>query len=192
MEYLCEINRCIFSEYNTIYKYARVRDSSFGSYTYIGRESQVYSADVGRFTSIGPQVLIGLGEHPSKDFVSTHPIFYSTLGQSNPVIVEKNLFDEFPRTTIGNDVWIGARVILKTGVKIGDGVIVAAGSVVVKDVEPYSIVGGVPAKVIRYRFTHDEIEKLKQSKWWLKDLDWLRRNKHLFTSIDSFIKEVAH
>jgi len=131
--------------------------------------------------------LIGLGEHPSKDFVSTHPMFYSTIGQSNPVIVEKSLFDEFPTTVIGNDVWIGARAVLKTGVKIGDGAIVAAGAIVVNDVEPYSIVGGVPAKHIRYRFSQEQIGTLLESRWWEKDLEWLKANKHLFARIDDFV-----
>lgn len=186
MEYLCEITRTQFSHYNTIYKFARVRDARFGSYTYVGRESQVYSANVGSFTSIGPQVLIGLGEHPSKQFVSTHPIFYSMRGQSNPVIVEKELFDEFPTTEIGNDVWIGARAVVKTGVKIGDGAIVAAGSVVTKDVEPYTIVGGVPAKLIRYRFDDETIELLMKSRWWEKDIEWLKKNKDAFLDIATF------
>lgn len=190
MEYLCEINNCTFSSYNTVYKYARLRESSFGSYSYVGRETQVYSAEVGSFTSIGPQVLIGLGEHPSQGFVSSHPMFYSTIGQSNPVIVDKNLFDEFPKTYIGNDVWIGARAVVKTGVTIGDGAIVAAGSVVVKDVEPYSIVGGVPAKHIRYRFSEEQISVLKNSEWWHKDLEWLKANKHLFASVDEFVSQL--
>lgn len=186
MEYLSEITHTEFSNYNTVYKYARVRDAKFGSYSYVGRESQVYSATVGNFTSIGPQVLIGLGEHPSQKFVSTHPMFYSMRGQSNPVIVDKELFDEFPITEIGNDVWIGARAVVKTGVKIGDGAIVAAGSVVTKDVEPYAIVGGVPAKLIRYRFDDETIEQLIQSKWWEKDIVWLKKNKEAFLDIISF------
>lgn len=191
MEYLCEINNCTFSTYNTIYKYARVRDSSFGSYTYVNRDSQVYSATVGSFSSIGPQVLIGLGEHPAKNFVSTHPMFYSTSGQSNPVIVKDNFFEEFPQTHIGNDVWIGARAVLKTGVSIGNGAVIAAGSVVVKDVEPYSIVGGVPAKHIRYRFSEEQIQWLNETQWWTKDFEWIYSNKHLFLNLDDLMKSVS-
>lgn len=183
MEYLCEINNCDFSNFNTVYKNSRVRDCHFGSYSYVGRESQVYSANVGSFTSIGPQVLIGLGEHPSKNFISTHPMFYSTLGQSNPVIVEKNLYDEFPQTAIGHDVWVGARSMIKSGISVGNGAIIAAGSVVVKDVEPYSIVGGVPAKHIRYRFNEEQITFLLDSRWWENDLSWLKQNKDHFMDI---------
>jgi acetyltransferase-like isoleucine patch superfamily enzyme len=186
MEYLTEISSCTFSEYNTLYKYSRLRDVQMGRFSYVGRESQVYHARIGSFTSIGPQVLIGLGEHPSEGFVSTHPMFYSDRGQSNPVIVDKPLFDEMPTTTIGNDVWIGARAILRTGVTIGDGAIIAAGAVVVKDVEPYSIVGGIPAKHIRYRFTPEEIQRIQESNWWQQDLTWLKEHREAMTHISRF------
>ncbi len=187
IEYLAELNSVKFDEYNTIRKYARLRDISLGRFTYVGRESQVYHAQVGAFSCIGPDVIIGPGEHPTKYFVSSHPMFYSTLEQSNPVIVEKNLFEEFATTHIGNDVWIGARAILKTGVRIGDGAIIAAGAVVSKDVEPYSIVGGIPAKHIRYRFSAEQIAILEKVKWWEKDLDWLIAHKNEFVHIDSFM-----
>jgi acetyltransferase-like isoleucine patch superfamily enzyme len=157
-----------------------------GRYSYVGRDSQFYHARIGNFTSIGPEVLIGLGEHPSDEFVSTHPMFYSNRGQSNPVIVDATLFEEMPTTHIGHDVWIGARAILRTGVKIGDGAIIAAGAVVVKDVEPFSIVGGVPAKHIRYRFSPEEIERVKSSAWWNKDLAWLKQNLSSMTNIRRF------
>jgi len=91
-----------------------------------------------------------------------------------------------PTTEIGNDVWIGARAILRTGVKIGDGAIIAAGAVVVKDVEPFSIVGGVPAKHIRHRFSPDEIVRILESNWWNKDLEWLKRHHDSMTHISRF------
>ncbi len=187
IEYLAEVNSVTFSEYNTVRKYARLRDAVIGRYTYVGRESQVYHAQIGAFTCIGPDVIIGPGEHPTKDFVSSHPMFYSTLAQSNPVIVEKNLFEEFSTTHIGNDVWIGARAVLKTGVRVGDGAIIAAGAVVSKDVEPYSIVGGIPAKHIRYRFSPEQIAILQHEKWWERDLEWLILHKNEFLHIDTFI-----
>ncbi|HSH65656.1 MAG TPA: CatB-related O-acetyltransferase, partial [Bacteroidia bacterium] len=142
-----------------------------------------------KFTCIGPNVVTGMGAHPSSGFVSSHPLFYSTMGQaSGLVIVEKNLFEEFPRTTIGNDVWIGNNAIIKYGIKIGDGAIIGSGAVVTKDVEPYSIVGGVPAKVIKYRFKPEQIEFLHKTKWWNRDLQWLKKNKDLFKNIESFIQ----
>jgi acetyltransferase-like isoleucine patch superfamily enzyme len=91
-----------------------------------------------------------------------------------------------PTTHIGNDVWIGARAVLRTGVRIGDGAIIAAGAVVVKDVEPFSIVGGVPAKHIRYRFSAEEMERVRKSEWWNRDFAWLREHKDAMTDISRF------
>jgi len=133
-----------------------------------------------------------MGAHPSAEFVSSHPLFYSTLGQSSGlVIVDNNLFDEFPETQIGNDVWIGNNVTVRYGVKIGDGAIIGSGAVVTKDVEPYSIVGGVPAKTIKYRFTPEQIDFLQQIRWWDKDLEWIKANKDLFRNIEKFMAEHA-
>src|SRR6478672_11593698 len=126
LEYMVEVKNCVFGNYNTIYKYARLKSSSFGD-----------------FTCIGPNVSTGMGAHPSSTFVSSHPLFYSTRGQAGgKVIVKENLFDEYEETTIGNDVWIGANALIKYGVNIGDGAIIAAGAVVTKDVEAYTVVGG--------------------------------------------------
>jgi serine acetyltransferase len=106
--------------------------------------------------------------------------------------VETDLFKEYEHTTIGNDVWIGANAIIKSGIKIGDGAIVASGAVVTKDVAPYSIIGGVPAKHLKYRFSDSQILFLKSLKWWDKDLEWLKSNKALFTDIDEMIKSQKH
>ncbi|MCW3071608.1 MAG: maa [Bacteroidetes bacterium] len=192
LEYMVEITNCTFGNYNTVYKYARLRDTVMGDFSYVARNSQVYNTKIGKFSCIGPNVNTGMGAHPSNAFVSSHPLFYSTLGQSSGmVIVEKNLFDEFPLTEIGNDVWIGNNVTIKYGVTIGDGAIIGSGAVVTKDVEPYSIVGGVPAKIIKYRFKPEEIEFLEKFQWWNKDLDWIKANKELFCNIEQFMKQHA-
>jgi phosphonate metabolism protein (transferase hexapeptide repeat family) len=173
VEYMADVQSGTFGRYNTLRKYSRVRNASFGDYSYVGRSSQVYEAEVGKFTCIGPNVTIGPGEHPT-DRVSIHPMFYSTLAQSNPVIVEKGSFEEMPITRIGHDVWIAHSAILRSGVTIGNGAIVAAGAVVVKDVPPYAIVGGVPAKVLSYRFDEEQRRRLEQIQWWNWDETKLR------------------
>lgn len=187
---MVEIYNCKFNLYNTIYKYSRLRNTEIGNYSYIARNCQIYNTTIGKFTCIGPNVVTGMGAHPSSAFVSSHPLFYSTLGQSSGlVIVEKNLFNEFPETKIGNDVWIGNNAIIKYGITIGHGAIIGAGAVVTKDVEPYSIVGGVPAKIIKYRFSEEQIDFLLNFKWWDYDLKWLKANKDIFQDIEKFMKK---
>lgn len=133
-----------------------------GKYTYCdlvyisGRDTEF-----GSFCSIGAEAKIAFGEHPT-EFLSSSPFFYQNLGFKN---VEKEM-DFHKPCVIGNDVWIGNSAFIKGGVKIGDGAIVGAYAVVTKDVPPYAIVGGVPAKIIRYRFDEETIKSLLELKWW--------------------------
>lgn len=161
-----------------------------GRYSYIGDNSYVV-AEIGRYCSIGLNVKVAIGKHPSRDFVSTHPSFYSpSLSRCGKTFVNKLLFDEKNHTTlIGNDVWIGQDVLLLEGITIGNGAIIAAGAVVTKDVEPYAIVGGVPARVIRYRFNESQREQLENIRWWDKSEPWLLSHVHHFDNIDSFLED---
>jgi acetyltransferase-like isoleucine patch superfamily enzyme len=173
----------------TFYNNAHCYDSSIGAFSYIGARSRITNCSLGCFCSIAPEVLIGLGGTHPTDLVSTHPAFYSTLMQSGVTFVNSTLFDETSKQiTIGHDVWIGTRAILVDGVSIGCGAIVAAAAVVTKDVPPYAIVAGVPAKVIRYRFSPTQIEFLLKFKWWDKSHEWLRDHSKYFCDIDSFIQ----
>lgn len=188
MDYMSDVKSSRFGKYVVIYKHSLLMNAEVGDFTYISKNSQVYNTRLGKFCCIGPNVKMGLGAHPTSGFVSSHPIFYSTLKQSQITFADKDLFDEFPYTEIGNDVWIGANAVIRDGVKIGDGAIIGAGSVVTKDVPPYAIVGGVPAKLIRYRFTPEEISFLMQFRWWDRDQEWLRANKDLFLDIRELMK----
>jgi acetyltransferase-like isoleucine patch superfamily enzyme len=165
-----------------------LRNVSIGKYSYLGGYSSIIDCSIGRYCSIASYVLIGLGVHPSKNAVSTHPAFYSTLGQAGITYADKQYFQETQPITIGNDVWIGARAIIRDGVKIGDGAIIGAGAVVVKDVAPYSVVGGVPAELIRYRFSRPEINFLLKFKWWDREDAWVRANWRDFLDIKKFKK----
>ncbi|PRX09059.1 UNVERIFIED_ORG: transferase family hexapeptide repeat protein [Martelella mediterranea] len=156
-----------FEDHVRLTKSTFVRTSQFGRGSYLGQGSRVKDAKIGRFCSIGPDVIIGgLGRHPT-NYLSTNPALYSTRGQTGLVYLkESSAFHEGLRTTIGNDVWIGARVLVLDGVTIHDGAVIAAGAVVVKDVPPYAVMGGVPAKVIKSRFPEQTIKALVASKWW--------------------------
>jgi len=172
-----------------------IRNATVGDATYIGSNGFFDNAIIGKFCSIGSNVKIVVNAHPSKDFVSTHPAFYSTLKQSGFTFTSLQLFDDHKyldkkkgiSVIIGNDVWIGSDVKIIGGVKVGNGAIIGTGAIVTKNIPPYAIVVGVPAKVIRYRFTQEQIDFLNEFEWWNKPWDWLKHNSQNFTDIDAFI-----
>ena len=121
---------------------------------------------IGSFTSIGNRVRIGHGTHPL-DYLTTSPYLYlDRLEYKTDQTPSHNEWEILAPVHIGNDVWIGDGVWIKNGITIGDGAIIGAKSVVTHDVEPYAIVCGNPAKVLRYRFSADIIKQLLELKWW--------------------------
>lgn len=140
-------------------------DTRIGRCTYIAREACLNLVSVGSFCSIGPGLLAGTGDHPS-DFGSTSPVFYSTRRQCGMTFASNDAFTERQPILIGHDVWIGAHVFVRDGISIGNGAIVAAGAIVAHDVPPYAIVGGTPARVIRFRFSESVIARLLRIAWW--------------------------
>lgn len=178
---------CILNDNVVIKRFCKLRNVSVGSYTYFANNCNVINSKIGRFCSIGPFVQIGLGKHPTNRF-STSPLFYSPNNAFKIKLVEESRFDEFEHIEIGNDVWIGANAIILDGVKIGDGVIIAAGSVVTKDIPNFAIVGGVPARIIKYRFDHEIIDKLEKIRWWERDLEELQKYEENFEDIYGFMQ----
>lgn len=176
-----KIKKCELGNQVTIYGDVVVVYSTIGDFSYVSKNTNIHLATVGKFCSIGQDALIGLGLHPT-NFLSTSPVFYSANNQHqfNPFYTPQN-FEEYKKINIGNDVWIGARAIILDGVSIGDGAIIAAGAVVSKDVEPYAIVGGIPAKFIKYRFAEEERKKLLELKWWNWEIDKIEHSKDLFS-----------
>lgn len=147
-------------------RFTRIRNSTIGRFTYIGPRTTLDNVDVGSFCSISWDCCIGLASHPS-NLISTSPIFYEKYnGTGTSWLARDAITPPVRRTTIGSDVWIGARSLIMEGVEIGHGAIVAAGSVVTKNVRPYAIVGGVPAREIKLRFAEDVIHCLLEGKWW--------------------------
>lgn len=139
--------------------------SSMKKYSYCGYDCQFVNVEVGAFCSISNNVVIGGGNHPL-NWVSTSPAFYKGRDSISKRLATLEYDSSDAHTIIGNDVWIGNGVLIKPGVIIGDGAVLGMGSVVTKDVEPYTIVGGNPAKVIRKRFDEETIQKLLAIKWW--------------------------
>lgn len=168
---------------------------TMGMGSYIGQNTNL-SANIGRFCSISNNVLCNPGAHPyTVPFVSTSPCFFSlnpNHSQCGSTFATEQLYDECRQVDteknisveIGNDVWIGERVFLVGGLHIGDGAMILTGAVVTKDVPPYAIVGGVPAKVIRYRYDEETIKWLLDIKWWDNSKEWFEKNWRLLTDID--------
>lgn len=184
----------LFEGTNVIHKGTIVSGSKIGCGTYIGANTMLGNAEIGRYCSIANNVKVVTATHPTKDFVSTSPMFFSTLKQTGKTYCNTSKFNEFLSVNgksiiIGNDVWIGDNVTVKGGVTIGDGAIVAMNACVTKNVPPYAIVGGVPAKIIRYRFEDSEIQKLLSIKWWNKSEDWIIKHSDLFVNINEFLKD---
>lgn len=134
-------------------------DCSVGAHSYFGGSAQVFISDIGRYCSIADGVVLGARAHRT-DRLSTHP----KIG-GEP--------DEHHRVRIGHDVWIGLRATVMPGITIGNGAVVGAGAVVTKDIPPYAIVAGVPARLLRYRFDEGTIDRLQTVAWWRYQVDRL-------------------
>ncbi len=184
-----KISNSVFGNYNVVFNDVLMDSCTVGDHTYIQKKATIFNADIGKFCSIASGVSIGPGIH-KMDGVSTHPVFFLKNTPLKKVYSNKDLFESSKVTTIGNDVWIGERAILIDGITVGTGAIIAAGSVVTKDVEPYSVVGGVPAKHIKYRFDELEIKGLLESEWWNYSEDWLQTHYGVFENINDFLLKI--
>ena len=158
---------------------------SIGAFSYICEKGRFVNTSIGRYCSIAEQVWIAPPQHPTGT-LSTHPFVYDSPRSLNAGFGDYPAYAKIkgtkpysgfqpipadkPSTFIGNDVWIGARAMIMGGVTIGDGAIIAAGAVVTKNVDAYTIVGGVPARPIRKRFDEDLIKQLQELRWWEYDL----------------------
>ena len=165
-------------------------DGEMGLGTYVSNNSDIRGR-IGRFTSIASHCAVVVGVHPyTYPFVTSSPLFFSISECRTKTFAKQQLFNEsryadmkFP-VVIGNDCWIGYGVYIISGVKIGNGAVVLAGAVVTKDVPPYAIVGGCPAKVLKYRFNESDIVFLESIQWWNNDIDWFEKNWEYLSNID--------
>lgn len=155
---------CKVGKFNHFAKGVLLYESaSIGNYNYFAPYTIGNNVIIGNYCSIGPGCRLGLGEHDMKA-ISMRPIVANGEGKMN-------LFDYNNPTVIGNDVWLGANVIIRQGVKIGNGAVVGANSLVLSDVPDYAVVYGTPAKIKKYRFDEQAIKKINDSEWYKYNLD---------------------
>lgn len=196
----------VFEGRNFLDKGAYVANSYVGYGTNINRYSRISETKIGRYSSIAPHVETVIGQHPVKErLVSTHAAFYSARDTLGYTYCNETVFEEqrYPKeqsgavaekavyqVVIGNDVWIASDVRILAGVTIGDGAVIGACSLVTRDVEPYGIYVGVPAKKIGSRFESGIVEELEKIKWWEHDEAWLREHAAEFDDVDKFVQKM--
>jgi acetyltransferase-like isoleucine patch superfamily enzyme len=182
-------NRSTISKKASVGRFVQFYKSSIGDYSYIGSRSEVVCTEIGKFCSIARNCSIGMANH-STDYLSTSPIFTEKNNATTFSWTEKNCYKNFNQVKIGNDVWIGKNVLIVGKVTIGSGAVIGAGAIVTKDVPPYSVVAGVPAKIIKYRFNDDIIQKLLEIKWWNLPESIIKKQIHFFQTNDISIENL--
>jgi phosphonate metabolism protein (transferase hexapeptide repeat family) len=185
--YLSHVSNCKFGRYVFIAEHDSLQGVQIDDFSYVGSHSSILNTRIGKFCSIANNVICGLGKHPTH-FVSLHPIFYRDNNRVGFSFTRNTEYEEYGAVVIENDVWIGTNALILPNITIGNGAIVAAGAVVSKNVPPYAVVGGVPARIIKYRFDQKTINKLQKIKWWDKDFEILKNNYKCFHSIETFLK----
>ena len=159
-------SRSSFTKKSALRYGAKLFNVQMDDYSSVGIDSKIANAIIGKYAVIAREVYVSVGAHPT-NYLTAHSIFYKNQPWGfHPEWFKEIDYNEAPTCHIGNDVWIGTRAIVMDGVNIGDGAIVASGAVVTKDVPPYAVVGGVPAKVIKYRYPKEMINRLLEIQWW--------------------------
>ncbi len=168
--------------------FSSITNCTVGRYSYTGEYTVLSYVDCGDFVSISRNCVIGGGEHPT-DWVSTSPVF-----NEHKSILRKqfsrNSYNPYKKTKIGNDVWIGACCSIKSGVNISDGAVIGMGSVVTKDVGPYEIWAGNPARFLKKRFDDNTIGQLMSTEWWKMPEDEIIRHSDDFNDVQKFLEGI--
>lgn len=182
------IDKSVLGQHTKVDVFSTLVGSTLGDYSYIGANSTVLYTRIGKFCSISNYCAIGGGEHPLS-WVSTSPVFNSSKSILNFRIANIS-FNPFAETMIGNDVWIGSHCLIRAGIKISDGAVIGMGSVLTHDVGPYEIWAGNPAKMVKKRFTDEQIEKLVKMEWWKWSKEEIQKYSSKFNNVLAFLGEV--
>ncbi len=161
-------------------------DANIDDYTYIAGNSFISMTRIGKFCSIGPNLLCGWGIHPLNG-ISTAPMFYSTIKQNGVTLSTTDKVEERKPIKIGNDVFIGANVTILDGVTVGDGAVIGAGAVVSKDIPAYAVAVGCPIRILRYRFDEETRNRLLKLQWWEFNDEQLKDVERLFFDMNEFL-----
>lgn len=174
--------------YTEINDGAKFIESSLDDYSYVMERCDIMSTDIGKFANIASEVRINPGNHPV-EWVSQHHFLYRCRKYGMRDEDNRQFFDwrRLQRVTVGHDTWIGHKAIVLPGITIGNGAVVGAGAVVTKDVPPYAMVAGVPAKVLRFRFPTAIRKQLDDIGWWHWEHDLLRERLADFYDIRRFL-----
>ena len=162
--------------FTQLYPFGTMYHSELGAYSYVQKNSSIWHATIGKFCSLSWNVSVGGGEHDFRKVTAHSMLYAKPYG-----FIEEPMYERFSeKCEIGNDVWIAAGGSILRGVTVGDGAVVGAGAVVTRDVEPYTIVAGVPAKKIGQRCSDELIEELLSLKWWDWPKEIIKDNIYLF------------
>ena len=178
--------RCKIHKTSKLMAAGQYYDVEIGRFSYVGYGASITSSAIGSYCSIADDVHIGGAAHPL-DSVSTSPVFHCGKNVLNKVFYP-HYFEPSRKTIIESDVWIGYGAIIKAGVTIGVGSVVGAGSVVTKNIPPYEIWAGNPAKKIRSRFPECMVVKLIESNWWDMPDEWITYHAPFFADAEKFIE----
>lgn len=176
--------------YTQIQAHSVLNGVIFGDFSYCAGYNQIYYAEIGKFCSIASFVRINPGNHPAYMRVAQHHFTYRSqlfrMGDDDEEFFE---WRKKSPVKIGNDVWIGHNACIMPGVTVGDGAVIGTGAIVTKDVEPYSVVVGVPAEKIKMRFSDDLVSKIEKCRWWDWDYETIRQRLKDFRNLNDFIKK---
>lgn len=181
---------------NYIGKATVLNHTTVGYGTLVHDNSDISNTRIGRYCSIAPRVITILGSHPLDKHAAMHTAFYDKDKPHGYTYTDTTTYQSYKyadeaagaQIVIGNDVWIGADARILDGVTIGDGAVIGTGALVTKDIEPYGIYAGVPAKLIRKRFDDETIKALLELKWWDRGEDWIREHIRQFDDVEELIK----